>query len=310
MRNEDTVRPGLGVLLVLAASLLWGTTGTAATFAPGVGPLAIGAVALGVGGLLQAVVAGPALARAIPHLRARWPLVAFGGVAVFAYPLAFYSSMHLAGVTIGTVVSLGSAPVFAAFFDWVAERRRPTRKWLIAAALGLAGMAVLSVFGGGDGGDAGGGSGAGGTGQVGLGVALGLLAGVSYAAYAWAAHRLIGPAVSSRVAMGAVFGLGGLLLMPVLAVTGAPFLESWQAFGVGAYMALVPMFLGYVLFGLALKHVDATTATVLTLSEPLIAAGFAALIVGERLSGAALVGVALIGVSLALFALPTRKPKL
>jgi len=42
-----------GTLCVLAASVLWGTTGTAATFAPAVGPLAIGAAAMGLGGLLQ-----------------------------------------------------------------------------------------------------------------------------------------------------------------------------------------------------------------------------------------------------------------
>ena len=36
---------GPGTLCVLAASVLWGTTGTAATFAPAVGPLAIGATA-------------------------------------------------------------------------------------------------------------------------------------------------------------------------------------------------------------------------------------------------------------------------
>ena len=42
-----------GTLSVVAASVLWGTTGTAATFAPGVSPLAIGAVAMGAGGLLQ-----------------------------------------------------------------------------------------------------------------------------------------------------------------------------------------------------------------------------------------------------------------
>ena len=46
-----------GTLCVLAASVLWGTTGTAATFAPGVGPLAIGAAAMGLGGLLQALTA-------------------------------------------------------------------------------------------------------------------------------------------------------------------------------------------------------------------------------------------------------------
>ncbi|MFF8817216.1 DMT family transporter [Leucobacter sp. NPDC015123] len=299
MRNSTHTRPGLGVVLVLAASVLWGTTGTAATFAPEVGPLAIGAVALGVGGLLQAVVAGRGLVRALPQLRARWALVLFGGLGVFAYPLAFYSSMHTAGVTIGTVVSLGSAPVFAALLDWATDRKRPSRRWLVAAVLGLAGMAVLSVFGGH--------GNSGGTGQVGLGVGLGLVAGVSYAGYAWAAHRLIGPGVDSRVAMGAVFGFGGLLLMPVLFATGGPLVSSWQAFGVGTYMALVPMFLGYVLFGLALRHIDATSATVLTLSEPVIAAGFAAVIVGERLAAGGIAGVVLIGASLVLFALPARR---
>ena len=46
-----------GSAFVLAAALLWATTGTAAAMAPGVGPLAIGAAAMGVGGLLQAAAA-------------------------------------------------------------------------------------------------------------------------------------------------------------------------------------------------------------------------------------------------------------
>lgn len=299
MQNTPLARPGIGIALVLVSSVLWGTTGTAATFAPEVSPIAIGAVALGFGGLLQAVVAGRGLVRSAPLLVRQWKLVACGGLAVFAYPLAFYSSMHTAGVTIGTVVSLGSAPVFAALFEWAADRRVPTRRWLAAAGLGLGGMTVLSLFGGH--------AAAGGTGQTALGVWLGLLAGVSYACYAWAAHRLIGPGVDSRVAMGAIFGCGGLALIPVLIATGTPFLASWRTLGVGAYMALVPMFLGYLAFGFALRHIDATTATVLTLSEPVIAAGFAALIVGERLTGGGVVGVVLIGISLALFALPNRQ---
>ncbi|MEB4615383.1 DMT family transporter [Leucobacter sp. M11] len=291
MSTSPAARPGLGVLLVLAASLLWGTTGTAATLAPEVSPLAIGAVALGIGGLLQAAVAGRSLRSALPLLRRRWPIVLAGGLGVFAYPLAFYSSMHLAGVTIGTVVSLGSAPVFAVLLEWAVDRTRPSRRWALAAGLGLLGMALLSVAGGEVGGQAGGAV---------PGTALGLLAGASYAGYAWAAHRLIGPGVSSRAAMGAVFGLGGLLLIPVLLATGAPLIASWRAFGVGAYMALVPMFLGYLLFGVALRHLDASTATVLTLSEPVIAALLAAAVVGERLSPLGGVGMVLIGASLAL----------
>lgn len=45
-----------GVLAVVFASVLWGSTGTAATFAPDVSPLAIGAVYMGLGGLLQALI--------------------------------------------------------------------------------------------------------------------------------------------------------------------------------------------------------------------------------------------------------------
>jgi DME family drug/metabolite transporter len=39
-----------GIVLILVASLLWGTTGTVASFAPDVSPLAIGAFAMGFGG--------------------------------------------------------------------------------------------------------------------------------------------------------------------------------------------------------------------------------------------------------------------
>ena len=35
----------LGVILIAVTAVLWGTSGTAATFAPQVGPLAIGAAA-------------------------------------------------------------------------------------------------------------------------------------------------------------------------------------------------------------------------------------------------------------------------
>ncbi len=116
----------------------------------------------------------------------------------------------------------------------------------------------------------------------------------TYALYTWAAHRLIGRGVAPRAAMGAVFGLGGLLLMPVLAATGAPLAASWSNAAVGAYMALVPMFTGYLLFGWALAHVPASTATTLSLLEPAIATILAVTVVGERLPAAGWAGLSLI----------------
>ena len=139
-----------------------------------------------------------------------------------------------------------------------------------------------------------------------LGVALGLAAGTTYALYTWAAHRLIGRGVSTRAAMGAVFGLGGLLLLPVLLATGAPLVASWANAGVGAYMALVPMFTGYLLFGWALAHVPATTATTLTLLEPAVATLLAVTIVGEHLPAAGWAGLALIAGCLVVLTAPPR----
>ncbi|MGW1818541.1 DMT family transporter [Streptomyces sp. NPDC002125] len=290
---------GMGSLCVLMASVLWGTTGTAATFAPAVGPLAIGAAAMGLGGLLQALVAAPRIAGERPALRARRGVVLLGALAVGAYPLAFYSSMRLAGVAVGTVVSIGSAPLASAVIERVVDGRRLTPRWTAGAALGLTGTVLLCAA---EAADAHTGAGA-----TVLGVGLGLAAGLTYALYSWAAHRLISRGVSSGAAMGAVFGLGGLLLLPVLLATGAPLLHSWSNAAVGVYMALVPMFTGYVLFGWGLAHVPASTATTLSLLEPAVAAVLAVLVVGERLPLLGWAGIVLVVGCLAVLTMPARR---
>ncbi|MFF5536466.1 DMT family transporter [Streptomyces cinerochromogenes] len=294
--------PGAGALFVLAASVLWGTTGTAATFAPDAGPLAVGAVAMGLGGLLQALVAAPQIARHAARLREQRGTVLLGAASVAVYPLAFYSSMRLAGVAVGTVVSIGTAPLASALIERVLDRRRLTRRWTAAAALGLLGTVLLCVA------EAAGAAGHPGRASVAgtlTGVGLGLVAAATYALYSWAAHRLITRRLPSRAAMGAVFGLGGLFLLPVLAATGAPLVASWSAAAVGTYMALVPMFAGYVLFGWGLARVPASTATALSLLEPAVAAVLAVLVVGERLPAVGWAGIALVIACLVVLTTPS-----
>jgi len=296
--NSRTV--GVGAIIV--AALLWATTGTAATFAPAVGPLAIGAVSLGLGGILQATIAVPALRRKRPALQRRWRVVAAGAMAVAVYPLAFYSSMHLAGVAIGSVVSLASAPLASGVLERVIDRSTLSRPWMVAAALGVIGSTLLCLS------KLDGHSGA--LTSTLAGIALGLVAGVTYACYSWAAHRLMHDGLGRAASMGAVFGGGGLLLLPVLLITGGPLLASREAFTVGAYVALVPMFAGYVLFGYGLSQVPASTATTLTLIEPAVAAILAVVIVGEQLTTLGWVGLGLIGVVLVILAAaPTTTPR-
>lgn len=68
-------------------------------------------------------------------------------------------------------------------------------------------------------------------------------------------------------------------------------------------MALIPMFLGYLLFGYGLARVAPSAATTLTLAEPAVAALLAVVIVDERLPAIGWAGLAGICASLLVLSL-------
>ncbi|MFC7066537.1 EamA family transporter [Brucella rhizosphaerae] len=72
-------------------------------------------------------------------------------------------------------------------------------------------------------------------------------------------------------------------------------------------MALVPMFLGYLCFGIGLARISASMATTITLIEPVVAALLAVVIVGERLAPMGWIGVALIISCLVVITLPFKR---
>lgn len=285
---------GWGTAAVLLAALLWGTTGTAAAFAPSVSGLAVGAAAMGIGGLLQAAAAAPQVHRHRGAMRRQWRTVAVSAVAVAVFPLAFYSSMRLTGVAVGTVVTIGSAPPAAALIERVKDGARLSRRWAAGTALGVLGVTALAFA---HPNTAGTGTTTDGWAHV-AGIGLGLLGGATYANYSWGASRMIRTGIPSRATMGAVFGLGGVLLMPVMLLTGSPIVATRVNLTVVAYLALIPMFLGYVLFGRGLVTVTASTATTLSLAEPAAAAVIAMLVLHEQLTGIAAVGLLLLFTSL------------
>ncbi|WP_265590258.1 DMT family transporter [Streptomyces profundus] len=282
---------------MLAAAALWGTTGTAASLAPsGASALSIGAATMGLGGLLTVALAGRSLRTVVrdgwPSLR--WVLA--GAVAVVCYPLAFYTSMAWSGVAVGTVVSLGTAPVFAALWEWWGEGAGLSRRWLAGTFAACLGCVALVV----------GGQGGGQAERLPAGVALGVLSGAGYAAYTYCGSRLIRRGHGTRAAMGALFGLGSVVLLPVFALTGGALTGSGRGLLVICYLAVIPMCLAYVLFGAGLSRVRSSTAITLSLFEPLVASVLAVVVVGERLGAPAWGGVALI--ALGLTSLTVRRP--
>ena len=288
-----------GIVALVVACLLWGTTGTAATLLPDdVSPLAIGAATMGLGGVLLFLTAPRMSTRVLrdPVAR-RW--AALGALGVVVYPLAFYTGMDLVGVAVGNVVALGSGPVFTALLEWLVERERLSARWLVSTALAVLGI-VLLALGRDEGGEASS------PGAAVLGVAVALLAGLAYALYTYASSRAIRSGQPSRGVMGGMFGLGALPLLVVLLVAGAPLLQSWGSVGLTAYLVIGPMFVAYLLFGVGLRSVRSSTATTITLLEPVFATVLAVLVVGERLSAVGWAGFGLVLVGLAVLVTARR----
>jgi DME family drug/metabolite transporter len=228
----------------------------------------------------------------------RWILIGAAGVIV--YPLAFYSSMDQAGVAIGNVLSLGSGPVFAALFEWGWERRALSARWAIATVISISGIAVLSSFGHQEQAEGK---------MVPTGILLGLLAGISYALFSYASSRAIGSGHSGRGVTGAMFGAGSLVLLPILVVLGAPLLQTGSAIALTGYLAIGPMFVAYILFGVGLTHIRSSTATTITLLEPVVATILAVTVVGERLTVEGWLALILILIGVTVLITARQPPK-
>lgn len=282
---------------VLAAAVLWGTTGTVAHLAPeGSSPLLIGMATFGFGGLVLAALAWRSVVRVLGD-RTAWPWLLAGGAGAVLYPTAYYPSMDLAGVAVGNVLALGSGPIFAAVLEWAIDRRRPTLRWGVATGVAAAGVALLAV-----------GSGESTTGSNPLlGIALGLAAGVGYALYSYAGARLIAGGRTSQGSMAAIFLVAGVVMLPLFVVLGPGPLASGHGALTLAYLALVPMAASYLLFGFALRALTASTATTLALAEPVVATMLAVLVLHERLSTVAWVGLGAVAVGIVLVSLPARR---
>ncbi|MFH4816750.1 EamA family transporter [Vibrio alginolyticus] len=277
----------LGTLSILFASTLWGTTGTAASLAPDVSALAIGAFSMGIGGFMQACLSAKSLKRDFRKVVHKKKTLLVSIIALVTYPLAFYSSMRFAGVAIGTVISISTAPFFSALLECLFSRNQTiTKRWMMSFAIGVIGITLLlasessanSLFD---------------QDMKHWGVLLGLLAGLTYAIYSWGVKAMIDHGIESQTAMGSVFGIGGVLLLPTLFITGDNLFASSTNTTVMLYMALIPMGLGYVAFGFGLRFVTASGASILTLFEPVIAAALAVAIVGEEISFIGWVGITL-----------------
>lgn len=275
----------LGLVLIILAAALWGTTGTAQALGPDA------AAPLGVG-LARLLVAGPALILiARPKTmaaRTDWRLLLVAGGGMAAYQPLFFSAVELAGVAIGTVVAIGSAPLLAGALSWMLDRERLAVGWLVATALGIGGLVAISVA-----------EAEMGTNASGIFLAIG--AGLTFAVYLVTSRRLVLRA-SPVSSMALIFATATILSLPLLAVVDISWLASPKGLLMTIHLGLVATALAYVLFSIGLRSTNAPTAATAALFEPVTAGLLGVLILGESPRVGAWIGMALLLASMGVLA--------
>lgn len=284
-------RPGFGrsqpALLVVLAAVLWGTAGTAGTFA------AAGAVGLAAARL---VIGGSALAGFVLLRPGAWfrpgPVLLLGGLCVALYQLCFFVAVGMTGVAIGTVILIGSGPVFTGLLSWALDRRAPSRQWMWGTAAAILGCAVLLLPGGGT--------------VDPLGVGLALVGGFIYASYAVIAARAIVAGNPSDSVMAVMFGVSALIMLPVLLTGDLSWITAPAGLVTILYLGLATTALSYLLYGRGLRGTPVATASTLALAEPAVAAVLGVAVLGETLSSASWAGLGLLALSLIVVARPEK----
>ncbi len=263
------------------AAALWGTAGTVQELLlPTAAPVAVAAVRCLAAGVILLLMAAPrpaARASLVHTVRTGGRPLLVATIAMTAFQACYLLGIRTAGVAVGTLVALGSAPVWAGVLALLL-RRRPSRRWVLATVLAVAGLVALV--------------GADPQGAAAFGVVLAGVAGLGYAAYATASARLT---VLDRAAViVVVFTSCGLFLLPALLSAGVP-LDLGGLVGL-AWLTVGTTVLPYQLLLRGLKGVDAPTATTLSLLEPLTATLLAVTLVDERLTPVSVVGVVALAV--------------
>jgi drug/metabolite transporter, DME family len=278
----------VSILLVVVAGVLFGTAGTAQALGPvGAAPVAVGILRIQVGAvaLLAVMPWLGAPRRRIPGLWRR-PAILVAAASAALYQPLFFGAVSTVGVALGTLVAVGSEPVFAGLVGWAILRHRPSAGWVAATAIAVAGL-VLRSWGGLDAANV-------------EGLLLALGAGLCSAGYTVAAKHQLDRGVTAIEIPAASFVLGGLLLLPLLA--GQPLAWVLEPSGVVLvlYLGVATMAIANVVLTRGIHGLPPGPVATLMLTDPLVATILGVVVLGEALGLVGVLGVVLVSAGLVL----------
>lgn len=278
--------------LVLLAAVLWGTTGTATTLLPNSSqPLTIAAARSAVGGFSLLLIM--ILMKKINFRTWPWKATLVAAICMAIFQPLFFTSVRLTGIAIGTVVAIGSAPIFSGLIEWLFLKMRPSRSWAMATAMSVIGCSLLFL-------------------NIDaltvnpIGVTFSLIAGLGFAIY-----TIVTKAVLTKVeaipAVAMTFSMSAFMLMPFILSIDSTWIVEPSNISIVLYLGLMTTSLAYILYLKGLHKVPSSSAVTLSLGEPLTAAILSVFWVGEVLSPISWVGILLLLGGILVLTLSGRK---
>ena len=196
----------------------------------------------------------------------------------FAGDLALWHwSIMLTSVANATLLA-NLAPIFVALAVWLFYGKRPTALFVVGLAIALAGVSVLL----------------GGDFRAGGGALLGDLLGVATAMF-YAAYQFTVTRARSRAATSVIMAWSGLVtavvLLPLALASGEQLLpHSATGWAKLVGLALISQAAGQSLIAYAMAHLPGTFSSVGLLTQPVIAAALAWVLLGETLGWVEIAG--------------------
>lgn len=244
-----------------------------------------------------AVAALPAVALARPPLP--WGSLAAVGLALFAGQFL----LQFTGIALGMPAGLAAIVVhtqalFTVAFAAMALGERPTRRQLAGILLAAAGLGAIATTVGAD--------------LTAVGLALTLLSAVSWAIGNVLLKRL--PQVDLLALVVWLSLVPPLVAMPLSAALDGPaalpaamWTASWRGWAAVVYLGMVATVGAYAGWSHLLRIYPAAAVAPFSLLVPFVAAGAAALVLGERFGPRRLCGMALVLAGLGVIAWPRRR---
>lgn len=287
-----------GVAYVLIAALLFSTSGTAQALSDvNSTPIGLGAARLAIGVLVLVAVMplfGQSRRDVVRLWRDRAVLVA--GVCAGFFQWGFFTGVQQAGVALGTLLTIGSAPVLTGVLSWLLFGRRPSRVWVIATIAAIVGLAMLSK--------------AGATHGSLVGVVAALAAGASVAAYMVAVKSVLDRGTHPVVLLTSAGAIAVFVLVPFVVTQPMGWLLDPRGMLLVAYLGIATLAISNTLQLQGIALLGAAPVATLMIAEPVLATVWGIVLLGEQVGVVGAVGLVLVIASLAAESLAlTRSPR-